>query len=141
MRPKLQTPSALSRTPARRSMTARQRRRLVGWLRLTATRRPHRNTGRYRGTVLLFDRLDAIRTDLLHIASMLESADDPDPVCVAELNRLLRDGCDSPLYNPAVHPSELRATLYYARQALSEPWQRRDDAQHRHRKPRLERQS
>lgn len=141
MRPNLQTPSAISRTLSRRRVTARQRHRLVGWLRLTATRRRHRNAGRYRGTVLLYDRLDAIRIDLLHIASLLELADDPDPDCVAELNRLLRDGCDSPLYNPAVHPSELRATLHYARRALSEPRQRRDGPERRSRKPRLERQS
>jgi hypothetical protein len=141
MGPKMQKPSAVGRRSARRSVTARQRRRLVSWLRLTARRGPHPDTGRYRCTVLLYDRLDEVRSDLLQIAAMLEWADDPDPECVAELNRLLRDGCDSPLHNRAVHPSELRATLYYARQALAEPRRRRDDTDHRSRSNPLERQS
>lgn len=37
--------------------------------------------------------------------------------CLA-LHRLLTDGCASPLYNCEVHPSELRATLYYVRSRL-----------------------
>jgi hypothetical protein len=141
MGPKMQNSIAVGRRRARRSVSARQRRRLVGWLRLTAQRRRHTDSGRYRCTVLLYDRLDAIRADLLQIAAMLECADDPDPECVAELNRLLRDGCDSPLYNRDVHPSELRATLYYAQQALAEYRWRRDDSHRRSCATRLERQS
>jgi hypothetical protein len=68
--------------------------------------------------VLLCDRVVAVRTDLLEIADLLEGADDPHPSCVADLERLLRDGCSSPLYNSDVHPSELRAILYYARSQL-----------------------
>lgn len=138
---KMQNSSAVGRRPARRRVSARQRRRLVGWLRLTARRRRHADTGRYRCTVLLYDRLDGVRTDLLQIAAMLECADDPDPECVAELYRLLRDGCDSPFYNRDVHPSELRAALYYAQQALAEPRRRRDDSDRGSRRARLERPS
>jgi hypothetical protein len=69
--------------------------------------------------VLLLDRVAAVRGDLLDIAAMLENAEDPDVACVADLHQLLTDGCSSPLYNASVHPSELRAILYYARAALS----------------------
>jgi hypothetical protein len=34
------------------------------------------------------------------------------------LHRLLTDGCESPLYNRDVHPSELRATIFYVRSRL-----------------------
>jgi hypothetical protein len=67
---------------------------------------------------LLRDRVTAVRTDLLELAVMLERADDPDPARVAALHDLLANGCDSPLYNPEVHVSELRATLYYVRSGL-----------------------
>jgi hypothetical protein len=69
--------------------------------------------------VLLHDRLDPVRFDLLEIATLLEHAAEPDPACVTALNRLLTDGCESPLYNSEIHPSELRATLYYVRSRLA----------------------
>jgi hypothetical protein len=37
--------------------------------------------------------------------------DDPDPSAIDALLGLLTDGRESPLYNPAVHASELYATL------------------------------
>ena len=43
------------------------------------------------------------------------------------LNPLLTDGCESPLYNPDVHPSELRATLYDVRSRLAAALRRRSD--------------
>lgn len=73
---------------------------------------------RRRHDLLLHDRVTAVRTDLLEIAVMLERSDDPDPGCVAALHDLVSDGCESPLYNPEVHVSELRATLYFARSRL-----------------------
>ena len=73
---------------------------------------------RRRFQVLLPDRLALIRADLLELADLLEATADPDPVCVADLSRLLSDGCQSPLYNADVHVSELRAALYYARSTL-----------------------
>jgi hypothetical protein len=36
---------------------------------------------------------------------------------VLSIQNLLTDGCKSPLYNPEIHISELRATLYYLRSA------------------------
>jgi hypothetical protein len=60
-----------------------------------------------------------VRADLLEIAALLECTSAPDPGCVAVLHRLLTDGCASPLFNRDVHPSELRATLYYLRGLLA----------------------
>ncbi|MGZ6566735.1 MAG: hypothetical protein ACXVE9_04875 [Solirubrobacteraceae bacterium] len=68
--------------------------------------------------LLLYDRVAEVRTELIEIAAILERFDDPDPAAVALLHDLLADGCGSPLYNPDVHVSELRATLYYVRSAL-----------------------
>ncbi len=36
------------------------------------------------------------------------------------LRALLRNGCDSPLYNADLHMSELRAALYYLRVGLGD---------------------
>jgi hypothetical protein len=131
MRPEMGDRDAIGRTTPRRRVTARQRRKLVGWLRLTARRRRRPQTGRYRCDLLLEDRVAGVRVDLLEIAAWLEWADDPDPACVAELRWLLRDGCESPLYNRDVHISELRATVYYAKQALVEPRGHRHDTGNR----------
>ncbi len=102
---------------APRPTSSRRRRALAQWLRRTAELPIHRDRSR-RFEVLLRDRVALVRPDLLELAVLLERADDPDPTCVATLFELLRNGCDSPLYNPAVHESELRATLYFARAAL-----------------------
>ena len=40
------------------------------------------------------------------------------PACVKALHNLRANGCDSPLYNPDIHPSELHATLDYVRSGL-----------------------
>jgi hypothetical protein len=68
--------------------------------------------------VLLTERVITVASDLRAIAATLEQIDAPDPEAVAAVRRLLSDGCDSPLYNPDIHPSELRATLYYIQSAL-----------------------
>lgn len=98
--------------------TDRTRRRLVRSLRQLADRRPPRYAARRRFEVLLNERVALVRSDLLEIAALLEHERDPDPGCVVALHRLLTDGCASPLYNCEVHPSELRATLYYVRSRL-----------------------
>jgi hypothetical protein len=67
--------------------------------------------------VLLHYRAAAVRTDLLEIAAMLERAHKPDPLSIAALRLLVRDGI-SPVYNPAVHISELYAALDYIRSGL-----------------------
>ena len=102
-----------------RPVTLRQRRRLFRQLLRTAHQRPSRDPIQRRYEVLLTERVIAVAPDLRAIAATLEQIDDPDPEAVAALRRLLSDGCDSPLYNPDIHPSELRATLYYVQSALA----------------------
>ncbi len=104
-----------SRTPG---VADRRRRRVISRLRWVA-RRAGTGARRRRFELLLCDRAAAVRSDLLEIAALLEVTADPDPACVADLHKLLTDGCASPLYNWDVHPSELRATLFYARDRLS----------------------
>ena len=69
--------------------------------------------------MLLYDRVGPVRSDLLEIAALLERELQPDPDGVAALQRLLTDGCESPLYNADVHPSGLRATLHFVRSRLA----------------------
>jgi hypothetical protein len=59
-----------------------------------------------------------VRSELLEIAALLERASYPAPAVLTELDALLGNGCDSPLYNPQIHESELLAALYYTRRAL-----------------------
>jgi hypothetical protein len=98
----------------RRLLGGRNRRRLVASLRRAATY----DSTESRRTVLLVDRVAAVRNPLLEIASVLERADDLDPSWVSAIHRVLTDGCESPLYNRDVHVSELLATLYYLRGGL-----------------------
>ena len=92
---------------------------LARWLRRTAKRATRPNPLDPRREVLLCDRVRRVREQLLDVAWLLEHSPDPDPRPVAELHKLLKDGCESPLYNPDVHESELRATLHYLRSALA----------------------
>jgi hypothetical protein len=86
--------------------------RLVRCLRSVARRvGPGAPPRRYE--VLVRRRALAVRDDLLRIAALLEGSVDPEPTCVAELQRLLTDGCESPLLNPNVHASELYATVHH----------------------------
>jgi hypothetical protein len=96
----------------------RERRVIVQWLRRTARRSDEPHPFVRRRQALLHYRVAAVRTDLLEIAATLERAQDPDQACVATLRELLANGCDSPLYNPDVHVSELRATLHGVRAGL-----------------------
>jgi hypothetical protein len=101
-----------------RPVSARRRRRLARWLRRTASRALDPDPRQPQSRLLLRDRAAAVCGDLLEIADSLERTDDPDRQAVEALLELLRNGCNSPLYNANVHESELRATLYYARAAL-----------------------
>jgi len=101
--------------------SARERRMLVRWLRRTTRRAADRDPVRRRRALLLLDRVQAVRETLLAIAAVLEREPDPDPKCILELRQLLGNGCDSPLYNPDLHISELRATLHYVQSALAAP--------------------
>ncbi len=64
--------------------------------------------------------MDAVREELLELAALIDQAHDVDPECLAEVRRLLMHGCDSPLYNPDIHPSEMAAALYFLRSRLRE---------------------
>ena len=106
----------------RRQWTAAHRRRvLVRWVRRTANRAPQPDPIARRRQPLLCDRAAAVRSELLEIAAVLERAQCPDPASIAVLHELLANGCDSPLYNPEIHVSELRATLYDVRTWDSSP--------------------
>jgi len=93
---------------------------LARWLRRTANRTSETDPLRRRREVLLCDRVAVVRADLLALADLLERTEDPDPGSVTALRALLRNGCDSPLYNADVHMSELRAALYYLRVGLGD---------------------
>ena len=99
-------------------ISSRERRMLVRWLRRTANHRfdHHPITGRRE--MLLEDRVAAVRGDLLEIAALLEQTCNPRPASVAALRDLLANAHDSPIYNESLHPSELRASLYYIRLTL-----------------------
>lgn len=107
------------RTRGAERVSARTQRRLVRSLKSLANRRPPRDRAHRRFEVLLHDRVALVRSDLLEIATVLQHETQPDPGCVKELHRLLTDGCESPLYNPDVHSSELRATVFYLRSRLT----------------------
>ena len=92
---------------------------LARWLRRTAKRAARTDPLHRHHEVLLCDRVRRVRDQLLDIAWLLEHSTDPDPRPVSELHKLLKDGCESPLYNPDIHESELRATLHYLRSALA----------------------
>jgi hypothetical protein len=92
-----------------------RRRMIVSWLRRTADRSREPNPIARRRQPLLHYRVAAVRTELLEIAAALERAQNPAPASVETLRALLANGCDSPLYNPDIHVSELHATLHHVR--------------------------
>jgi hypothetical protein len=94
------------------------RRALARQLRSTAKQAVDQDPIRRHRDALLQYRAASVRTDLLEIAAMLERAPDPDPACIAALHTLLTSGCDSPLYNVGIDPSELRSTLDHVRAGL-----------------------
>ncbi len=111
---------AVRPAPTRSRGAVRAQRRVVDGLRSVA-RQAGSEARQPRFGVLLGERAALVRGELLEVAALLEAAADPDPGVVAELYRLLTDGCSSPLYNRDVHISELQAALYYARLHLSPP--------------------
>ncbi len=98
----------------------RNRLTIARWLRRTANRTPGLDPLGRRRELLLCGRVALVRTDLLALADLLERTEDPDPDSVEALRALLRNGCDSPLYNADLHMSELRAALYYLRVGLGD---------------------
>jgi hypothetical protein len=104
----------------RRRRAEHRRRVIVQWLRRTANRTEQPDPITRRRQPLLHYRAAAVRTELVEIAAALERAQNPDPASVATLRELLANGCDSPLYNPDIHVSELHATLHHIRAALGD---------------------
>lgn len=103
-------------SPAPR-ISPRTQRTLIDGLR-TVARRSREEGRRRRFEVLLSRRAAAVRGELLELAALLDISDEPDPAAIDALRGLLTDGRESPLYNPAVHVSELHATLLDARRRL-----------------------
>jgi hypothetical protein len=103
---------------AARLVSVRNRRKLANWLRLIAKTAVDRDPIRRHRDVLLHYRAAAVRTDLLEIAAVLESAHNADPTRIEALHALLANGSDSPLYNARIPFSELEATLDYVRSGL-----------------------
>lgn len=97
-------------------VSPRTKRTLIDGLRTVARRSRHE--GRRRFEVLLSRRAAAVSGELLGLAALLDITDDPDPAAIDALLGLLTDGRQSPLYNPAVHVSELYGTLLDVRRCL-----------------------
>jgi hypothetical protein len=99
-------------------MATRRRRMLATGLRragrMTSSRRPL--------TILLASRCADLGEELLRLADLVETVVDPTPDWVQAVADLLGDGCNSPLYNPSVHISELRATLFYLARPHDRVW-------------------
>jgi hypothetical protein len=105
-----------TRDPAT-SVSPRTQRTLIDGLRAVA-RRSRQPGRRRRFEILLSRRAAAVSGELLGLAALLDITDDPDPAAIDALVGLLTDGRESPLYNPAVHVSELYATLIDVRRRL-----------------------
>jgi hypothetical protein len=100
---------------------SRHRRAIARWLRRTARHSPKPHPLARRRETLLHYRVALVRAELLEVAAILEHTPNPDPACIGELHELLANGCDSPLYNPDIHASELQATLHHIRDLLTAP--------------------
>ena len=98
-----------------RPAPARARSRLARRLRRLAGTSLEPDPVRRRYVLLLVDRVADVRDDLLEVADLIEQAATADPRCLAEVRRLLTSGCDSALYNPDIHVSELHAGMYFLR--------------------------
>ena len=103
-----------------RPAPARARRRLARRLRRLAVRSPEPDPVRRRFVFVLVDRVADVRDDLLEVADLIEQAATADPSCLAEVRRLLTSGCDSALYNPDIHVSELHTSMYFLRCRLED---------------------
>jgi hypothetical protein len=100
----------------KRLQSARTRRALAAGLRRTAA--PGQPPCRFDCCPVLPDRVAAVRTELLQLATQLEQTQQPDPACVALIRELLTDAT-SPLYNPNRSADDLRATLTRAHAGIT----------------------
>jgi hypothetical protein len=116
----LPTSPPSQRAQPTRLTPARARRRLARRLRRLAGTSPEPDPVRRRHVFVLVDRVADVRDDLLEVADLIEQAAAADPSCLAEVRRLLTSGCDSALYNPDIHVSELHASMYFLRCRLQD---------------------
>ncbi len=100
----------------KRLQSARTRRALAAGLRRTAD--PEQPPRRFDCCPVLPDRVAAVRTELLQLATDLEQQQPPDPSSVALIHELLTDAT-SPLYNPNRLADDLRDTLARAHARLT----------------------
>jgi hypothetical protein len=100
----------------RRLQSPRTRRALAAGLRRTAD--PIQPPRRFDPCPVLADRAQAVRGQLLELATALEQTQTPDPACVALIRELLTNGT-SPLYNPNLPAGDLHATLARARAGIT----------------------
>jgi hypothetical protein len=124
----LQTSTSSQGAEPTRLAPARARRRIARRVRRLAGASPERDPVRRRYVFVLVDRVADVRDDLLEVADLIEQAATADPRCLAEVRRLLTSGCDSALYNPDIHVSELHASLYFLRCRLQDAAESPDDA-------------
>jgi len=99
----------------RRLVSTRNRCALADGLRRAAA--PTQPPRRFDCCPILPDRVAAVRSELLELASALKQNTDPDPTSVALIHELLTNGC-SPLYNTNIPFSELEATIDRVRSGL-----------------------
>jgi hypothetical protein len=100
----------------KRLQRTRSRRALADGLRRTAA--PNQPPRRFDCCPVLTDRVAAVRSELLELASALEQTHNPDPTCVAVIHELLTNGC-SPLYNPNLPADDLHTVLARARAGIA----------------------
>ena len=100
----------------RRLQSPRTRRALAAGLRRTAD--PIQPPRRFDPCPVLADRAQAVRGQLLELATALEQTTTPDPACVALIRELLTNGT-SPLYNPNLPARDLQTTLTRARAGIT----------------------
>jgi hypothetical protein len=100
----------------KRLQSTRTRHALAAGLRRTAaTPQPPR---RFDCCPVLPDRVAAVLTELLQLATDLEQTEQPDPVSVALIHELLTDAT-SPLYNRNRSPDDLSDTLTRAHAGIT----------------------
>lgn len=93
-----------------RLVRPRSRQALARELRATASLTRPRRRSATAVVPVLYDRIAAVRAQLLELAAALEDGHGQEPTSVAVIRELLRDG-RSPLYNPNVPADDLSATL------------------------------
>ena len=104
----------------RRLQSARTRRALAAGLRRTAD--SNQPPIRFDLCLVLVNRAQAVRAELLALADALEQTHTPDPASVALVRELLTNGT-SPLYNPNLPADDLHTILIRVGAGITNPTQ------------------